>query len=902
MAESLPAGTLTFLFTDVEGSTRLVEEIGAARYAEALAEHRRVVREALAEHAGIEVDTQGDAFFCAFSSAQKAVACARRAQERLGAGPIRVRMGLHTGEALVADGHYVGMDVHRGARIAASGHGGQVVVSSTTAAVLEPGSFPLRDLGEHRLKDLSAPLRLFQLGEADFPPLKTLHRTNLPVPATSFVGRRRELESVTALVRDPTARLVTLTGSGGTGKTRLALQISAELADEFPGGVFWTPLAPLREPGLVATAIANALGVEEADEAPLGPALAGVVERPTLVLVDNCEHLLEEAAAAIGTLIRATSELKFVATSREPLAITGEHVFPVDPLERPDAVALFTARAGAAGATELDEKAVAELCARLDGLPLALEIAAARAPALPPELLLDRLSQRLQLLRGPRDAEERQQTLHATIAWSYELLAPEEQAVLRRVSLFAGGGELDALEHVADADLEELTSLVSKSLLRITHTPDDPRYWMLETIREFAGGLLAETDEAGERRSRYVRWFGRVAAEASLHLAEPDAASWLEQLERDLGNLRVAFALALETGDESVGTLARVLGELNRVRGRYAEARDAALRALEQTDEPMLRAELERGLGRVLVRRDEMGEAAAAYRRAEKLIGQPDEDAGDVHWHAWLELKLDEAHLHYWRADTAALERAAEDLRPDIELHGTPGERADFGHVLLQNAFRRERYVLSEETEKLARETFAAAAEAGQLDIHFQLGFALLWRGRLTDADEELRVGRDEGRRLGDVLAEARCLVYRTVVRRKLDDTEGVRSLLAEIDALDDTYGYAGLTAANRAWLAQRDGDPQSTEHWGAVAIAAWEQSSRPGPTVFQWTARFPLLALEVERGSLDAAAEHAAAMLDDRQQPLPDDVRTAVRAALERAAHDAYAAAIELGRAGGYA
>jgi predicted ATPase/class 3 adenylate cyclase len=901
VAGSLPTGTVTFLFTDVEGSTRLLEDIGAARYAEALAEHRHVVRDALAEHDGVEVDTQGDAFFCAFASARAAAACAQCAQERLEAGALRVRMGLHTGEALVGDGRYVGMDVHRGARIAACGHGGQIVVSSATAALLDPESFPLRDLGEHRLKDLSASQRLYQLGEADFPPLKTLHRTNLPVPATPFVGRRRELESVADRVRDPGTRLVTLTGPGGTGKTRLALQVSAELADGFPGGVFWAPLAPLRERGLVASAIAGALGVDEADEASLGSALVHAVQRPTLLLVDNCEHLLEEVAAAVGDLIANVGGLRLLATSREALALTGERVLPIDPLERPDAVALFIARAEAAGAATLDEQAVGLLCARLDDLPLALEIAAARAQALPPEVLLERLSQRLTLLRGARDAEERQQTLQATIAWSYELLTPEEQAVLRRVSLFAGGGDLDALEHVADADLEELASLVSKSLVRVAHTADGPRYWMLETIREFAGELLAQTDEADERRRRYVRWFGQVATDAWPHLGEPDAARWLERLERDLGNLRVAFVLALETDDAAAAVLGRLLGELNLIRGRYAEAQDVWTRALGRTDEPLLAATLQRGLGRVHVRRDEMETAAEAYRRAEELLGEPDESSDQAHWHVWLELKLAEAQYHYWRADNASLEQAVDGLRPDVERHGTPQQRAEFSHVVMQNAFRRERYVLSQATEELARASFAAGVEAGQLDVHFLLGFALLWRGRLEEADEELRVGRDEARRVGDVLTETRCLVYRTVIRRKLGDVECVRSLVAEVDELEDTYGYGGLAAANRAWLALRDGDPAGAERWGAVAMAAWEAMARSGPTVFQWSGRFPLLAVDVERGRLDSAASHATAMLDERQQPLPDEVQAALRAALERPTTDAFAAAVEVARAGGY-
>jgi len=283
----LPSGTVTFLFTDVAGSTRLLGELGAERYAAELDAHRDVIREALDRHGGVEVDTQGDAFFCAFGSARDAVACAADVIARLARTRISVRIGLHTGEALVAGDHYVGMDVHRGARIGACGHGGQVVLSPSTVALLEPGSFPLHDLGEHRLKDLSAPVRLHQLGDGRFPPLKTLHRTNLPVPATPFLGREAELRELTELAARPGLRLLTLTGTGGTGKTRLALQATAELADHFPDGLFWVPLASLRDPELVGSAVAQALDVEERADEPAAATIARAASGRSLLLLDN---------------------------------------------------------------------------------------------------------------------------------------------------------------------------------------------------------------------------------------------------------------------------------------------------------------------------------------------------------------------------------------------------------------------------------------------------------------------------------------------------------------------------------------------------------------------------------------------------------------------------------------
>jgi predicted ATPase/class 3 adenylate cyclase len=476
----LPSGTVTLLFTDVEGSTRLLHKLGAEAYAEALAEHRRVIREACAAEHGVEVDTQGDAIFVAFPAAPGALAAAGAMTEALAAGPIRVRIGLHTGTPLLADEGYVGGDVHRAARIAAAGHGGQVLVSATTAALVD---VELTDLGEHRFKDLGAPERVYQLGTGDFPVLKSLYRTNLPVPATPFLGRERELSEVVALIARDDIRLLTLTGPGGTGKTRLALQAAAEAADEYPDGVFWVPLAPLRDAGHVFDQAAQALGSSE-------PLKTLVGDRRMLLVFDNFEHVMTAASGLAGVL-GVCPNLDVVVTSRELLQLHGEHAYLVPSLDERDGVALFLARARAVSPELEADGAVGELCEKLDNLPLALELAASRTRHLTPQQLLARLGERLDLLVGPRDADPRQQTLRATIAWSHDLLEPSERKAFARLSVFAGDWTTEAAEAIAEASFETLASLVDKSLVRWT----GERYWMFETIREFAAG---ELDEAGE--------------------------------------------------------------------------------------------------------------------------------------------------------------------------------------------------------------------------------------------------------------------------------------------------------------------------------------------------------------------------------------------------------------------
>ena len=423
----LPQGTVTFLFSDIEGSTRLLHELGE-RYAEVLAEHRRVVREAVARHRGVEVDAQGDGFFVAFASAREALAAAREAQEGLRKGQVRLRVGLHTGEPSLTEEGYVGMDVHRAARVAAAGHGGQVLLSQTTRDLVDAD---VRDLGEHRLKDLSAPERLYQLGPGDFPPLKTLFQTNLPVQPSPLLGRERELGEIAAFIRGGT-RLLTLTGAGGSGKTRLALHAAAELADDFADGVWFVSLAATTDSALVGPTIAQVVGAP----ADLSQFLRG---RELLLVLDNLEQLLPDAAAAIAGL-----PVRVIATSRERLAVSVEQEYEVLPLPRDDAVALFVERAHRlAPAFEPDEH-VAAIVRRVDGLPLAVELAAARVKVLTPAQIEERLGQSLDLLTGgARDAPERQRTLRATIAWSHELLEPNEKRLFARLSVFAAGATFE---------------------------------------------------------------------------------------------------------------------------------------------------------------------------------------------------------------------------------------------------------------------------------------------------------------------------------------------------------------------------------------------------------------------------------------------------------------------------
>jgi predicted ATPase len=545
---ALPTGTVTFVFTDIEGSTRLLRELGAEAYADALAEHRRLLRDVFDRHDGVEVDTQGDAFFYAFPTAPGALEAVRQAQQGLSAAPVRVRMGVHTGTPYLTEEGYVGADVHRAARIAACGHGGQTLVSASTAALA--GWDAMRDLGEHRLKDLSAPERIYQLGEGDFPSLKSLYQTNLPVPSTPFVGRADELAVVVGLLSREEVRLVTLTGPGGSGKTRLALQAAGLASDDFPDGVWWVPLAAVRDPELVLPAAAQILQAKEG----LGEFIA---DRRMLILFDNFEQVVG-ASSGLGELLGTCPMLDVLVTSREALHLAAEQEYAVPPLAPREAVALFSARARAVEPDFEEDDVVSQICRRLDDMPLALELAAARIKALSTNQIFERLEQRLPLLTGgARDRPERQRTLRATIQWSYDLLTEVEQRLFRRLAVFFGGCSLEAAEAVAEADLDPLQSLVDKSLVR--HTGE--RYWMLESIREYAAEHLEDSGEAEKLRTSHAHHFLQLAESAGLSL-EPLAEQRYDMASREIDNLRAALGWWSETEPELALRLATALDAL----------------------------------------------------------------------------------------------------------------------------------------------------------------------------------------------------------------------------------------------------------------------------------------------------------------------------------------------------
>ena len=550
-----------------------MHELGSERYAQALAEHRRVIREACASDDGVEVDTQGDAFFFAFPTAPGAVGAASAFTEALASGPISVRVGLHTGTPLLTEEGYVGGDVHRAARIAAAGHGGQVLVSASTAVLVD---IELTDLGQHRLKDLSAPERVYQLGDGDFPALKSLYRTNLPVPATPFLGRERELEEVVELLAADDARLLTLTGPGGTGKTRLALQAAGLASDAYPDGVWWIPLAPLRDPALVLATAAQLLGSKNG-------LAEHIQDKAMLCLFDNFEQVVE-AAPDVAALVSDCPNLDVLVTSRERLRVGGEQTYPVPPLAESEGEALFLTRARAVDPGFAPSQAVRELCARLDELPLALELAAARTALFSPEQLLAKLSQRLDLLKGDRDVDPRQQTLRATIEWSYDLLAEEEQRLFSRLAIFAGGCTYEAAEGLAGADPDTLQSLLDKSLLRKRDSKTGPRYWMLETIREYAAEKLEESDEAEELRRRHAEHFLALAEEGTFIVMD---ATWVDCVDADVDNVRGALDFAAASGKTQ--HVLRATAHLNDfwfTRGYLSEARMRFENALAASLEP----------------------------------------------------------------------------------------------------------------------------------------------------------------------------------------------------------------------------------------------------------------------------------------------------------------------------
>jgi predicted ATPase/class 3 adenylate cyclase len=844
----LPTGTVTFLFTDIEGSTRLLQELGDG-YRAVQDRHGELARTAIRSHRGHEVRTEGDSFFVAFRSAPDAVRAAVDAQLGLAGAawphgtPIRVRMGLHTGEGVLGGGDYIGIDVNRAARIAAAGHGGQVLLSDATRVLVEdalPEGVGVRDLGRHALKDFDEPRHLFGLLieglPDDFPPIRTAVRSgraSLPAPRTSFVGRERELEEIGDLLGD--VRLLTLTGPGGTGKTRLALRAAADQVDRVEDGVVFVDLSAVTDPELVPSTIATTMGVSLDAGAAIVDSLAGHLrDRETLLLLDNVEQVVE-AAPIVDRLLNDAPRLRVLATSRVPLHLSGEHEYLVRPLPLPDperpeletlttceSVMLFVERAAAVrrgfGVDEENAASVAEIVRRLDGLPLAIELAASRAKLLSPQALLERLDRRLPLLTGgPRDLPERQRTLRAAIEWSHDLLEALERRLFARLAAFRGGWTLDAAEEVGGPELEVdvvdgLGSLVDKSLVRQRETPDgEVRFRMLETIHEFAAEQLEESGEEEEIRRRHAEYLRDLAEEAEPHLMGEGQFRWLERLEREHDNVRAALDWA-ETVDEAETALrtAAAIWRFWQLRGHLTEGR----------------ARLERILALP-------GSATRSASRARAL--------GAL------------GGIAYWQGDYAVIESLYEEA---VEIGREVGDPRLLSRALFDLSF--VPFVKDQDLERQERLLREAQAEADPDDralkaqILTGFGYAHMFRGgNPADAFQLIEEALAIHREFGDRVLIAENLTGLAGLLMQSGDIEAARAPLREAVALLADPGspiMVGMGLVSLAILARTEGDDVTA----ARLLGAWNRIKDEGGGAP------PLFALEQLIGDPEAQARAA--------------------------------------------
>ncbi|HSC51532.1 MAG TPA: adenylate/guanylate cyclase domain-containing protein [Gaiellaceae bacterium] len=874
MAES--AGeTVTLLFSDIEGSTRLLRQTGDA-YAGLLAEHRRLLGDAFERRGAIHVDTEGDGFFVVFPSAVEAAAAAAEAQRALAehtwpeGSEVRVRIGLHSGEPRVVDGSYVGLDVHHAARVMAAGHGGQVLVSEATRAVLGD-RFELRDLGEHRLKDLAASERLYQLVveglPAEFPPLSTLGNrpTNLPAQPNAFIGRTRELEELRALLARGDVRLLTLTGPGGTGKSRLAFEVARSVLDEFANGVFFVRLAPIREWELVVPTIAQTIGLRErAGESSLAALTDYLRDRRMLLVLDNLEQVVD-AGPVLADLLASAPGLKVVATSRTPLRLSLERAYAVSPLALDESVPLFAERARAAGAdftvSEANEAVVAEICARLEGLPLAIELAAPRVRTLTPAALLRRLDRRLALLTGgAQDLDERQRTLRGAIEWSYDLLEPEERTLFARLGVFVGGCRLEAAEAVCDGPLEALESLVEKSLLRQRADSDgEPRFWMLETIREFALEQLAASGEADTLSARRADWFAELAECLDARSRSGDQPAAIARLLDDYPNLRAVLGSARAAGDgELLLRLATALWPFWATRGYVAEGQRALEDAFELAGRRPARALLGLSSLRVLSVSSAglLDEVHEALRAAEEL-GDPLTLA-----QAWNLLGQVEGTL---LGSLAQAEEAWQQALSYAERASLRAERADsIGWLMMSANFGP---LPVEEGIARCRRFHDEAADDPFIQANARIELAALeaMRGDFRTARELLARGRQSLAELGFTLMVAMSAQEAHYVEILAGDPAAAARISRESYAQLEPLGERAYLSTAAALLAHALGELdelEEAEHFSRVS----EEASSPEDVFSQVLWRSGRAKVRARRGELaeaEALAREAVALAE---------------------------------------
>lgn len=877
----LPSGTVTFLFTDIEGSTRLLER-HPEPYGAAISCHHAILRDAVEVHAGRVFETIGDAVYAAFASARDAVAAALRAQQELQAadwgvlGALKVRMGIHTGEVERRGEHYFGAPLYRCARLANSAHGAQVLLSAAAAGLVRdrlPGGAQLRDLGEHRLKDLQRPERIFQLVAPglsdDFPPLRSLadRRHNLPAQPTAFIGRAQEVDAARRLLKQPQTRLLTLTGPGGVGKTRLSLQVAADSIDEFADGVFLAELAPLASAELVMPTVAKVVGAHEQPDRPLVDTVADHLDdRQLLLLLDNFEHVLA-SAPGIGALLAACPRLKVLVTSREALHLRGEQQLSVPPLNlADDAITLFMQRAQAVEPDfEIsDAGVVAQICRRLDGLPLAIELAAARVKTLSPAAILSRLDRRLEMLTGgPRDVPLRQQTLRQAIAWSYDLLSQDEQRLFRHAAVFVGGCTLAAIEAVAGQEpgsdpLAGITSLVDKSLVRHDETAGggEPRFGMLETVREYALERLVEAGEADELRARHADYFLALAEQAAPALIGAHQAAWLDRLQQEHDNLRAALQWFAKRGLADQGLrLAASLHRFWRARGYLSEGRErlASFLALPATDRS--RAKAMHAAGWLAREQGDYAEARALFEQS-LAIHRALADTRGIGWGL-----VDLAFLTRYEGDYRRARDLLDESLPLLQQAGDiEGMAATLGNLGLIARDQGDADLAEKRLQSSLELWHQLGDRVGIGWVLTALGMVARAAGQPEAARSRLERGLMVWRELGDRQNTANVLGILAALARDAGDLGHAKALLCDslgvLREVGDRRGIA-FVLEGFAGLAAKQGESARALALAAAAGAVREAMGAPAPP--SWRAELEQ-ALKQARSSLDDQGAASAA------------------------------------------